>query len=108
DLAANPDLLGRRRPCEGCPPRAIPIRHCSWWGLPCRSGYPSRGGLLPHRFTLTCGDPIARVAGGLFSVALSLGLPPPGVTRHHACMEPGLSSNGKPPAVIQPSARLGK
>ena len=32
--------------------------------------------------------------GGLFSVALSLGLPPPGVTRHHACMEPGLSSDG--------------
>ena len=26
------------------------------------------------------------------SVALSLGLPPPGVTRHRACVEPGLSS----------------
>ena len=33
-------------------PRAIPIRHCSRWGLPCRSGCPSRGELLPHRFTL--------------------------------------------------------
>ncbi len=30
-----------------------PIWHCSWWGLPCRSGCPSRGALLPHRFTLT-------------------------------------------------------
>jgi len=30
--------------------------------------------------------------GGLFSVALSLGLPPPGVTRHLYSMEPGLSS----------------
>lgn len=38
----------------GLPPRAIPIRHCSRWGLPCRSGCPYRGGLLPHRFTLTC------------------------------------------------------
>ena len=30
--------------------------------------------------------------GSLFSVALSLGLPPPGVTRHPSFMEPGLSS----------------
>lgn len=30
--------------------------------------------------------------GGLFSVALSLGSPPPGVTRHLVPMEPGLSS----------------
>jgi len=31
--------------------------------------------------------------GGLFSVALSLGLPPPGVTRHRVSVEPGLSSS---------------
>jgi len=31
-------------------------------------------------------------AGGLFSVALSLGSPPPGVTRHRLFVEPGLSS----------------
>ena len=37
---------------RGCP-RDIPIRHCSRWGLPCRSCCQSRGGLLPHRFTLT-------------------------------------------------------
>lgn len=30
--------------------------------------------------------------GGLLSVALSLGSPPPGVTRHRVSMEPGLSS----------------
>jgi hypothetical protein len=30
--------------------------------------------------------------GGLLSVALSLGSPPPGVTRHRLSMEPGLSS----------------
>ena len=34
-------------------PRAIPIRSCSRWGLPCRFCYQSRGGLLPHPFTLT-------------------------------------------------------
>ena len=31
-------------------------------------------------------------AGGLLSVALSLGSPPPGVTRHRVPVEPGLSS----------------
>ena len=39
--------------------------------------------------------PRDRLRGGLISVALSLGSPPPGVTRHRACMEPGLSSNGQ-------------
>jgi len=34
--------------------------------------------------------------GGIFSVALSLGLPPPGVTRHPDPVEPGLSS---PPSL---------
>jgi len=41
--------------------------------------------------------------GGLFSVALSLGSPPPGVTRHHISVEPGLSSRRCRPAIIQPS-----
>ena len=31
-------------------------------------------------------------SGGLFSVALSLGLPPPDVIRHRVSVEPGLSS----------------
>ncbi len=35
---------------------------------------------------------VARTSGGIFSAALSLGLPPPGVTRHRVSMEPGLSS----------------
>ncbi len=34
----------------------------------------------------------AKRLGSLFSVALSLGLPPPGVTRHPCFMESGLSS----------------
>ena len=29
------------------------IWSCSAWGLPCRPGYPRRGALLPHHFTLT-------------------------------------------------------
>jgi hypothetical protein len=33
-------------------PRAVPIRSCSRWGLPCRRRYRRRGALLPHRFTL--------------------------------------------------------
>jgi H+-transporting ATPase len=49
----------------------------------------ARGALLPHRFTLAAG--LLR-CGGLFSVALSLGSPPAGVTRHPCFMEPGLSS----------------
>ena len=44
-----------------------------------------------------------RSAGGLFSVALSLGLPPPGVTRHRASMEPGLSSPGLAPEGGHPA-----
>ena len=68
-------------------PRVIPIRFCSRWGLPCRSRYRQRGALLPHPFTLTHPR-----MGGLLSVALSLGSPPPDVIRHRVSMEPGLSS----------------
>src|SRR5207253_2814152 len=35
---------------------------------------------------------LAGQAGGVLSVALSLGSPPPGVTRHRTSVEPGLSS----------------
>src|ERR1700761_4179780 len=69
-------------------PSAAPIRSCSRWGLPCRFRYRSRGALLPHPFTLA----VPEGFGGLLSVALSLGSPPPGVTRHRRFAEPGLSS----------------
>src|SRR5690606_8012389 len=55
---------------------------CSDWGLPCRRCYQLRGGLLPHRFTLT-GPRRLRpgpASGGLFSVALSVASRRPGVT----------------------------
>jgi hypothetical protein len=40
----------------------------------------------------------ARMHGGLFSVALSLGSPQPGITRHRSSLEPGLSSRMQLPA----------
>ena len=86
--ATNPGDGAEMRPSAAFRPRAIaPIRSCSRWGLPCRPCRQGRGALLPPRFTLAGAD-----AGGLFSVALSLGLPPPGVTRHRIPVEPGLSS----------------
>ena len=48
--------------------------------------------------------PLPGMPGGLFSVALSLGSPPPGVTRHRTSVEPGLSSpRRKRRAAIRPS-----
>src|SRR3954469_24970345 len=73
-----------------CPPAAYPrcldrggrlsphIWPCSSRGLPCRSRYRERGGLLPHRFTLTTCE-----NGGLFSVVLS-------VTTSSRCPRPGV------------------
>ena len=87
---ASRDQPGRRGPETGLvEPRAAPTRSCSWRGLPCRLRCRSRGALLPHPFTLAAG---AAAGGGLLSVALSLGSPPPGVTRRHVSVEPGLSS----------------
>src|SRR5579871_4420002 len=80
---------------------AVPIRSCSRWGLPCRFRCRKRGALLPHLFTLAAPSFIpppqageGRVGeSGSFSVALSLGSPPPDVIRHRMSMEPGLSSS---------------
>ena len=71
--------------------RAVPIRSCSRRGLPCRPRCRERGALLPHPFTLAR-LALRASAGGLLSVALSLGSPPAGVTRRLMSMEPGLSS----------------
>ena len=105
-LARPTRATGRKRPCVTHPwfptsaPPAAPIRSCSRWGLPCRPRRRGRGALLPHRFTLAdCARSVARDhfwlcgTGGLFSVALSLGSPPPAVSRHRISVEPGLSSN---------------
>src|SRR5438132_2906555 len=56
-----------------------PIRSCSEWGLPSRPVSRPLVGSYHHHFTF------AGVATGcVFSVALSFGLPRPGVTRHPA------------------------
>ena len=93
-----------------CLPRkaAAPIWSCSRWGLPCRPRCRGRGALLPHPFTLAAGPGrTRRRLGGLLSVALSLGSPPPAVSRHRVSVEPGLSSTGagrtRPAAAIRPS-----
>ena len=40
-------------PVVGVGHTSPPIWPCSDWGLPCHRCYQRRGGLLPHRFTLT-------------------------------------------------------
>ena len=82
--------------CHSAP--AAPIRFCSRWGFPCPPRYRRGGALLPHPFTLTTAS-----RGGLLSVALSLGLPPPAVSRHRIPVEPGLSSGVN---HQRPSSRL--
>ena len=81
-------------------PLVIPIWSCSRWGFPCRTRYRPRGALLPHHFTLTLNP---KTKGGIFSVALSLGSPPPAINRHRFSVEPGLSSSPEGPATIQPT-----
>jgi hypothetical protein len=119
---ASSNLPGRPDPDTGpghhrlrADARAVPIRFCSRWGLPCRFRCRKRGALLPHRFTLTSS---LAGRGGLFSVALSLRsgracarFPPPDVIRHRMSMEPGLSSQGYlsalPQAAVQPTDAVG-
>ena len=50
---ASSNLPGRQDPdrSRDCS-RAVPIRSCSRWGLPCRRRCRRRGALLPHPFTL--------------------------------------------------------
>lgn len=47
-------------------------------------------------------------AGGLLSVALSLGSPPPDVIRHRTSVEPGLSSPGDTPGSGRPAIWRGR
>ncbi len=86
--AANPGTSPAKDGGRGQATLDSPIRPCSAWGLPCLCRHRQSGALLPHPFTLTSG----LIGGGLLSAALSLALPRPGVTRHAACLESGLSS----------------
>jgi hypothetical protein len=74
--------------------RAVPIRFCSRWGLPCRRRCRRRGALLPHRFTLAATIRYAPRRSLLCGTVPGSGRNrrPPDVIRHRWSMEPGLSS----------------
>ena len=89
--------IGRRRPA-----RAGTLFGIAPGGA-CRATPVARGavGSYPTVSPL----PMAKAKGGLISVALSVGFPRPGVTRHHCLVESGLSSRADAPAAIRPSAQ---
>ncbi len=61
-----------------------------------------RGALLPHHFTLT-GPILANRTGGIFSVALSVGSRPPGVTWHPALWSPDFPPHHADGAIAWPT-----
>ena len=84
-------------------PKARPVAwYCRRWGLPCQSCHQDRGALLPSYSAHPRGRPCKilrsltrrrtpfqpylcpKAIGGMFSVALSLGLPPVAVSHHRA------------------------
>ena len=76
-------------------------------GGACRAPFLAVGAVRSYRTV----SPLPSVAeaweGGLLSAALSLGSPPPGVTRHLVSVEPGLSSMAPFPALPpRPSSHL--
>ena len=77
DLPAS----ARRPPLFGLAPGGV-----------CPAASVARSAVRSYRPVSPLPAPVAGPAGGLVSVALSLGSPPPGVTRHRVSMEPGLSS----------------
>ena len=73
----------------------------------CRAADVAAGAVRSYRTVSPLPRPNATRRGGLFSVALSLGLPPPEVIRHRLSMEPGLSSPAPFRALPErPSSRL--
>lgn len=101
DHSSGPPIAGRfSRPTRASravnpadrSPRDAPIRSCSRRGLPCRPRYRSRGGLLPHPFTLTTALPRWRFA---FCCTVRHAKLAPRVPRRYLAIcpaEPGLSS----------------
>jgi len=85
----------RRRPLG--PARLSPLCGLAPGGV-CPAAAVTGGAVRSYR-TLS---PLPRNRGGLLSVALSLGLPPPDVIRRRVSMEPGLSSA----RAQRPSGRL--
>ena len=106
---ASRDRPGRRRGntaagCPACRPYLVllPVGFAVPLPLPV-----ARWALPPpfHPCRLACRLEAGQ-RGGLFSVALSLGSPPPAVNRHRVSVEPGLSSPSRSPGKAQPSSRL--
>ena len=82
------------------PRHSFPIWSCSRWGLPCRRVLP------PARCALTAPFhpypyPAVAGAGGIFSVALSVGSRPPGITWHPALWSPDFPPRSKPMAETE-------
>ena len=104
-ISLAPALLTGSSDLPGSLERATLIRSsiwsCSGWGLPCQPCHQDCGELLPRLFTLTPYSGFwAHLRGGMFSVALSLGLPPVAVSDH-----PALWSSDFPPAYQQAITR---
>jgi len=97
---ASRDLPGRRRgnplgqPCLATRPTYRPYLVLLPVGFTLPPPLPGARCALTAPFHPYPPSPRRAAAGGLLSVALSLGSPPPGVTRHRVSVEPGLSSPG--------------
>ena len=105
---ASRDQPGRRD--ENVPaPRPEELTRPSLFGLAPGGVYPAapvaRGAVRSYRTVSPLPAEGFPRAGGLFSVALSLGSPPPAVSRHRIPVEPGLSSIVSPPTGGNDSGR---
>jgi len=79
------------------PRHCFPIWSCSRWGLPCRSVLPPARCALTapfHPYLLH----VETIRGGIFSVALSVGSRPPGITWHPALWSPDFPPYASPKA----------
>jgi hypothetical protein len=70
------------------PRHSLPIWSCSRWGLPCHKLLPVARCALTAPFHPYLPSLVIVEAGGIFSVALSVGSRPPGVTWHPALWSP--------------------
>ncbi len=106
--ATGPETGLRRTPLRASAPS--PLLGLAPGGV-YRAANVAASAVRPYRTLspLPAGRPKPAPAGGLLSVALSLGSPPPGVTRHRVSMEPGLSSPARererPSGRLQPTPR---
>ena len=102
---ASRDRPGRlvRKPTAAVRDRLAPLYDLAPGGV-CRAGPVAGPAVRSYRTLSPLPAGLTARAGGLLSVALSLGSPPPGVTRLRASVEPGLSSTAR--RRRRPSGRL--